>query len=330
MNPIFDRRCLLLFLAPAVGFGAIHAFVNCWWRVGFPLKWEVGLGMTASAALTNNTQIALMFLILLSAVALTAVVYCCIDMKEHLAGPDFAVAFAAAASISTTLSFALVVLDDSHLYQRLGDGLYSSLIERHFGTGHTIRLLDAYLAISNVAVIWAAIFLAIDATTTLAVPAPADGGRPTPEEEAAFIRAQADRLKIVLYVSTAVLVVGVLEMRSWMVWPAPAIEKGQEPAYRALVAALMTGESTSFVAILAGITAPPAVLIYRRRNALVHRWSAAAPAAPRADAAKWIKDHGLDFAPLDAFKIAVAILGPWLAGSVGDSLGGMLPKLAGS
>jgi hypothetical protein len=131
-------------------------------------------------------------------------------------------------------------------------------------------------------------------------------------------------LRLLLYVGAASLVAYILRMSFTMNWAmlhvAPALEKD---AAASVVANTMGSFASAFVTTQAGATTlllaatyVPAVLVLRRRaEALVGR-----RLAPQ-EREEWLKTRGLSASLSEYLPRLAAILGPLLAGPLGDLLG---------
>ncbi len=145
-------------------------------------------------------------------------------------------------------------------------------------------------------------------------------------------RHQTERLQLTIYISTGLLVAGLLFMQSWAMWPtfalAPGIEKALSPSsanYNALVNSYLAYTGIEYSLLLASFTVPVMVLLNRQANMIAvaslrskslvatppGQFSAATISAER-------KSENLVVQFIDQLKALAAILAPFVAGSLGN------------
>ena len=137
------------------------------------------------------------------------------------------------------------------------------------------------------------------------------------EERVKQIGEQMKNLRLILYVGTFMLIVGVLLIRSVFQW-ALAFGPRETEAIKAvdtLFSALLAAEGGYFTLILAVVYLPAALILKHRVDSL-----AGEPAEP-ADKAKALERNNLTFSFTQSLPKIAAILGPLLAGPIGELLG---------
>lgn len=128
-------------------------------------------------------------------------------------------------------------------------------------------------------------------------------------------------LQLILYVGTIMLIVGVLHIRAVYNWSFAFIlrdEEGIKVAER-FFSNLLAAEGGFFTLILAAIYLPTAFILRRRAESLI--------GLPEKNSEREVllKDYGLTFSFMESLPKVIAILSPFLAGTIGDLLG-KLPK----
>ncbi len=129
-------------------------------------------------------------------------------------------------------------------------------------------------------------------------------------------------LRLVLYVGTLLLVVGVLLMRSIFHWSLafiPPTEDGVDKIVESFTSSIVTAEAGFYTLILAGVYLPAALILQWRARSLQK--------LPEdvSEKDKVLQGYGLTFSFKESLPRLVAILGPFLVGPVGE-LFKYLPK----
>jgi hypothetical protein len=122
-------------------------------------------------------------------------------------------------------------------------------------------------------------------------------------------------LRIVLYVGTLLLVVGVLLMRSIFQWSLafiPQTEKGVEKIVESFTSSIVSAEAGFYTLILAGVYLPAAFILQWRARSL--------KGLPdqTSEKDKVLHSYGLTFSFTESLPRIIAILGPFLVGPVGE------------
>lgn len=135
---------------------------------------------------------------------------------------------------------------------------------------------------------------------------------PTEED----VARRATLLRYVLYVGAALLAMSVLRLSATLTWGASFLTPDSEAGRS--VATLVSGISSSlgayFTLLMLGMYLPAAMLLRGRARRLAEGETAA-------DKDKWLSDRGLALSFADYLPRVIALLGPLLAGPVGELLG---------
>lgn len=128
------------------------------------------------------------------------------------------------------------------------------------------------------------------------------------------IAAQTKHLRLVLYVGTVMLVTGVLLMRSVYQWVLAFLWRDAQVVKVAdrFLSELLSIEGAYFTFILAAVYLPAAFILQRRADSLAE--------LPELETEKEqvLKDYGLGVSLTQSLPRVLAILGPLLAGPVGE------------
>ena len=141
------------------------------------------------------------------------------------------------------------------------------------------------------------------------------------------LRAQMRRLKMLLNLGSALLVVGVLHMVVWLRWPAALIT---DPKVSAEIigfsASLSMFWGAAFTLLIVAFYVPASYVLSRRAE----RGIAECPdKADGLDAREWLKRQGLSITPTQQLPQVAMMLAPLLAGPVGTALSSLSNPLAG-
>ncbi|MCA1642670.1 MAG: hypothetical protein LC785_12145 [Acidobacteria bacterium] len=153
---------------------------------------------------------------------------------------------------------------------------------------------------------------------------PASGGR---RQRAGELARRMGYLRVLLYAGTATLVTTVLRISvtfHWGLAHLPPVSGNDET--RAAVAKVMADFNTSFVStqagaytlLLAAIYIPAALVLDGRAAALARR---VLPQMGKKEREEWLRARGLSSSFSEHLPRIVAILGPFLAGPLGDLIG---------
>ena len=133
-----------------------------------------------------------------------------------------------------------------------------------------------------------------------------------------LLEERARHLRVMLGLSSALMVSGILHMMTWLGWPAAMVE---DPAVAAKVLALGEGVGiywgVTYTLIITALILPPEIALHRKAAQL---W-AEMPEAARGDVGSpSLKKRGFQVGPWNQIAHAGAILAPLLAGPVGSAL----------
>jgi cytochrome b561 len=121
-------------------------------------------------------------------------------------------------------------------------------------------------------------------------------------------------LQLILYVGTIMLVVGILLIRSMYQWSLAFILRDEQAVKVAesFYSSLLAAEGGFFTLILAAVYLPAALILRSRADSL--------EGLPKenADKEKLLKDYNLTFSFAESLPRILAILGPLLAGPIGE------------
>ncbi|HZT43697.1 MAG TPA: hypothetical protein VFA07_16140 [Chthonomonadaceae bacterium] len=225
------------------------------------------------------------------------------------------------------LILASIVAYHSYFYPTSPDvyQLLQQTVEKDFSRGHGIRLyqifnalamgVTIYLAAIAVCVIWHARFQ------------PYDPNSGVPEEryrietEACYLGVQLKQLRLVLYISTAVLILRIIQLDAGMNWVLAWVIPPKGPVYedvKALVNNMVLVRALYNTTLLAAIYLPTAAVLSERIAKLADQENSGKTTADRQ---KWLDDRGLSFNFMAHVPNLIAILGPLLASPVKDLLG---------
>jgi hypothetical protein len=198
--------------------------------------------------------------------------------------------------------------------------------------GQTMRLLNALG--------YAASFALVFATCAILLPRhlnaqSARDGRPPPvtqrgETDQAdvsrkldILAAQAAGLRVVLYVGTFLLIAGILRMSALGQWVISYVAPSAVAAAQNLNTAVVAVTGGFYTLILAAVYLPSAYIISRRAWVVVGRSTIANPADAQATK---LQERGLAFSFKESLPRVLAVLGPLLAGPIGELFKSLLPK----
>jgi hypothetical protein len=155
----------------------------------------------------------------------------------------------------------------------------------------------------------AAIFLLVGASVTTA--SPAVDKRLLPYA----LAAQMNHLRTVLYIGSLMLVAGVLNMGSWMRWPAAMFrDPTQGNAIMSMALGVTTFWGASFTLVTMAAYVPAALYLQSRA---LHLFQEKHPASSLAQQELWLKEQGLTVSGDTQLKPILAMIGPLLAGPLG-------------
>jgi cytochrome b561 len=123
-----------------------------------------------------------------------------------------------------------------------------------------------------------------------------------------------NRLQLILYVGTIMLVVGVLLIRSMYQWSLAFILRDEQAikVAESFYSSLLATEGGFFTLILAAVYLPAALILRSHANSLNGL------PEQNADREKLLTDYNLTFSFTESLPRLLAILGPLLAGPVGE------------
>jgi hypothetical protein len=157
--------------------------------------------------------------------------------------------------------------------------------------------------------------------TILAPPSPGAARRPDD------VARQMRLLRELLNAASAIMVVGVLHMMSWLRWPAALVEDaGVRDAVNKLALAVTFYWGTTFSLMIAAFYIPAAVWLSRRGEAAIR---AAARETPDLDCDKWLRERGLSVMPARQLPQLFVMLAPLLAGPLGSAITGFAGGFGG-
>lgn len=117
-------------------------------------------------------------------------------------------------------------------------------------------------------------------------------------------------LKGYLYQGSIVYVFAVIAMISWMFWPIPFLDGPEvRAAYRELLVGSAIIQGVGYTLAVAAVYVPPAVLLRQRVGQMVEE---AITGKTAVSADKWLRERGLHFQPIEAFRQFLAVLLPTL------------------
>lgn len=125
------------------------------------------------------------------------------------------------------------------------------------------------------------------------------------------------QLRVVLYVGTVMLVIGMLFERCLFQWSLAFLSREEQPQKiaQSFFAGIVAVDGGFYTMLLAAVYLPAALIVRARTEQL------AALPAEESDRAKTLKEHGLDFSFSEALPRLLAILAPLLAGPIGELFG---------
>lgn len=167
--------------------------------------------------------------------------------------------------------------------------------------------------------------LSLTGTLTMAVAACATIWRhDATDETEAQLKQRVNLLKPVLYVSAATLAIGVLKISATHGWAASYLPPESEigKSVISLVRGIVASMGTLFTLLIAGLYVPAALLLRARIRKLATREQPADPDG-------WLASHGLTLSFSQSVRSVVALLGPLLAGPLGELIGQAASTLTG-
>lgn len=165
------------------------------------------------------------------------------------------------------------------------------------------RLFDALGLTAALSLTWAAC-----ATLWQAYP-----GSVHDEQE---IRGRIRMLRYILYVGAVMLVIGVFRLSVMLNWAASffAPEGAEAKTVAGLNSSIITLQGSFYTLMLTALYLPAALLLRYRARQL-------ATAQPPEEQESWLQKHGLTLSFTDYLPRILAILGPLMAGPIGELLG---------
>jgi len=136
--------------------------------------------------------------------------------------------------------------------------------------------------------------------------------RPRSDESLSSYRRRFDALRVILYTSAAILVMGTIEVFYLYDWPsALAVCEVQAVAIHKMARSMSAGAGTAGSILLAALYAPTAMLMSERSRGIA---AAASPESSRAEQDKWLMDEGLRTDTRKRVQDILAIVSPLIAG----------------
>lgn len=121
-------------------------------------------------------------------------------------------------------------------------------------------------------------------------------------------------LKAYLYQSSAVYVLAVIAMISWMFWPIPFLDGGKvQTAYHELLVGSAILQGVGYTLGIASLYLPPAVLLRQRISRIAKQELVTGEGT---SAEEWLRERGLHFQPLEDLRQAAAVLLPAVVSAV--------------
>lgn len=141
------------------------------------------------------------------------------------------------------------------------------------------------------------------------------------------LQAQMRRLKMLLNLGSALLVVGVLHMVVWLRWPAALVT---DPKVSGEILGFSTALSmfwgAAFTLLAVAFYVPASYVLSQRAEQAIE---ACPEKAGGLDARDWLRRHGLSITPTQQLPQVAMMLAPLLAGPVGTALSSLSNPLAG-
>jgi len=230
---------------------------------------------------------------------LAAVATCVLVIRDALRGRPRATANV----LAGTGAAALLALWFSRGDNPLAAKLFQPIVLRAFEV-LAIRGGERLLENTTGLVLAAAFAIAAAASCTLAEPGPG-------EDRTDHLAQQTARLNRALYVGTAALVAGILQVTAAHLLPASLLPEPEGERLRAVVHGLAAGLGTVWTLVLLAIYVPAAMELRRRARTVA---AAELPQAGPAERRDWLAKRELGVTALQHATRVVAILGPFLAG----------------
>ncbi len=165
----------------------------------------------------------------------------------------------------------------------------------------------------------AAVFLFLAAGSTVQLPAA------TASDDICQASINMARLRNVLYVGSVVLVVGVINMGSWLRWPAALFkESGHDGAILGFALGVTTFWGAAFTLAAVAAYIPPALYLRTRALDVFRRRH---PGTTSAAQEQWLKKQGFTISPGSQLAPIVAMLSPMIAGPLGALLNEVMKQL---
>lgn len=129
---------------------------------------------------------------------------------------------------------------------------------------------------------------------------------------------QMRRMKELLNLGSALLVLGIVHMNAWLRWPAALVaDPGIASDINGLSLSVSLFWGAAFTLMIIAFYLPAALLLRQRASALL------AETGSPDSVMTWLKDHGLSLSPAEQMPQLAAMLAPLLAGPVGSALGNL-------
>ncbi len=140
---------------------------------------------------------------------------------------------------------------------------------------------------------------------------------------------QAQRLKAYIFLSAALLVIGVLYMRAWVIYPAFALEELHRKIYISNVNAYISYSGLEFVLLIAGYAFPVYYVLHRRSQSISSRILMDEKGmTQRPDEREYLRELTV-IAVREKININASEFGAMLAALSSPLIAGSLPSLVG-
>ncbi len=203
---------------------------------------------------------------------------------------------------------------------------YDSLVQSRYLAGDDLAAVAALVQGLNILGVVAPAFALMAGCATLSRGL-ADTGTGQAKSDLTRLQSRMRRLKRLLNLGSAVLVIGILHMIVWIRWPAALVsDHAVAQEILGLSTALGVYWGATYTLLIVAFYVPASFVISRRAERAIARCPEQAGGL---DARAWMKSVGLSVTPTQQLPQIAAMMAPLLAGPVGGLLNNLVDPLGG-
>lgn len=241
-------------------------------------------------------------------ISLTVFLVACVVTYKSLADSGKSAIIWATIAIALSAGLGIVLWHEPQYFMSVWDPLFENTIRND-----VTNIRDVMVRLNSFG--FAAVIFAALASCTILY-SPNENTSPAGLKQ---LSVKMKNLQLILYVGTIMLIVGVLLMRSMYHWSLTFISRDAAltEAVKGFFTNLLSAEGGYFTLVLAAIYLPTAMILRRRAGSLI--------GLPESNTEQetLLKEYGLTFSLTDSLPRVVAILGPLVAGSIGELFSSM-------